>query len=167
MTSHLGPERALRESLPVAVVVVLWSSVAWFVGALGGSQAVVDGLGYAGFVLGGLYAVGVGYDLAGAVPAGVATADTAAVLRQSLGVLAPAGVWFGLALSVDVLADLWSQFGLPGLFTSPAPALSVALAAAGVLTVVTQVVTLAATTLLDAETVDPAVRDRPAEATDA
>jgi hypothetical protein len=144
MSSSLHPRRSLHESVPVATVVVLWSLVAWFVAVLGADPVVSTGLRYAGLVLGSLYAVGIGYDLAESVPGGAATTDSGAVLEQSLIVFLPAAVWFCGALLVGPLAAVWEAFGVPGLFSSPAGALSFGFAATGVLTVLLQAVALAA-----------------------
>ena len=112
--SPLPPGRALRESLPVAGVLLLWTVLSWLAFEPLVSQAV--------------RAVGVVTALAYVVVRGVRLGDeatplvasnAASVLGQQLRLAPAPAVWFLAGIGVPVVEDLWGLLGLFGLFTSP------------------------------------------------
>jgi len=136
MTETLGPRRIVRESVPLAAIVLLWTVLS----VLASHPLVGQGLSVAGIAVGLLYALRRGADLAGTA-SGLAR-DTRGLLEQSLRIALPALVWFLLARALFLLRGLWDQLALPGAFVSPAETLGFALTVTGVLTVVLQAVAI-------------------------
>jgi hypothetical protein len=140
----LPPDRALRESLPVAVVLLLWTVLSWvafnpYVAWAARTAGAVTALGYV--VVRGVH-LG-----RGATP--LVVADVPNVLGQTVrSALAPA-VWFLVAVLVPVVEDLWGVLGLVGLFTSPGDDLVRVCALTGLATAAL-VVTAGATAAFDA-----------------
>jgi hypothetical protein len=137
--SPLGPARVLRESLPIAGILLLWTMLSW--------------VAFTPFVARAIRATGVAAALAYVVVRGVrlgeeatplVTGDAASVLGQQLRLVPAPAAWFLAGVCVPVLADLWDLLGLVGLFTSPADDLVRVCALAGVGTALLVVVAGAA-----------------------
>jgi hypothetical protein len=140
--SPLGPARALRESLPVAGILLLWTVLSW--------------VAFTPFVAWAVRTTGVAVALAYVVVRGsrlgdaatpLVTGDAASALGQQLRLVPAPAAWFLAGVGVPVLADLWDLLGLFGLFTSPADALVRVCALTGVGTALLVVVAGAAAAL--------------------
>lgn len=155
---HVGPTRLLHESLPLAGITLSWVVLSWFAG----HPFIGTGARYAGVVMAGAYAVVRGVALAreSTVPhllspdflRGNPSSETwlvatrfvpPDVLRGNVAALLAGGAWLLAARFVLLFDELWGDFGLPGLFQSPAPGLVFALTATGVLTVLLAAVAVA------------------------
>jgi len=141
--SPLSPAHALRESLPIAGVVLLWTVLSWLAFEPFVSWAVRT----TGVVAALVYVVVRGVRL-GEEATPVVTGDAASVLGQQLRLVPAPAAWFLAGVGVPALADLWSLVGLPGLFSSPAGDLVRVCALAGVGTALLLVVA-GATAALD------------------
>jgi hypothetical protein len=111
----LTPTRALRESLPIAGVLLFWMVLSWFAFEPFVSWTVRAAGGLAALA----YVVVRGVRL-GEEASPLVVDDIASVLGQQVR-LAPAPVvWFVAGVSIPAVADLWDLLGLVGLFVSPA-----------------------------------------------
>jgi len=131
MAPGFPTSRLLRESAPVAVVLLFWVLLSSLL-----PDVVTDAVLLAGVVMALLLVVVRGVALAAALPTVPAPDDTGAVLRENVGVALGAGVWFLAALVVYAAEGLWNLLGIPGAFTTPAPGLAFVFSATGVATVV-------------------------------
>lgn len=127
MNTSPGGRRLLRESAPVAAILLFWVVFARFANPI-----IAAGLHRAGVVMALLYTVVRGVTLARARSSAVRPTDLRGVLRENARVLIPAGAWFLAAQLVYVIEDLWRVSDLPGAFTSPADSIAFALTGAGV-----------------------------------
>ncbi len=112
--SPLTPGRALRESLPLASVLLLWTVLSWLafeplVSRTVQAVGVVTGLAYVA-----VRGISLGDE---ATP--LVTSGAASVLGQQLRLAPAPAVWFLAGISVPLVEDLWGLLGLFGLFTSP------------------------------------------------
>ena len=119
----------LRESAPIAVIMLFWTLFSWF----GWKPVVATGIRLTGLVIALLYAITQGISLEQTQPH---PTDTESSLRTSIRVLLVAGPWFLAAIGTYVVAELWTELGLIGAFTSPADSLAFAFVASGVITAV-------------------------------
>lgn len=127
-----NPRDVLLESPPIAAIMLFWLVVSW----LAPFPPITTGIRAAGVVMALLYAVVRGLAVAERGEPSLSLGDYGTVLRvNGLALLAAAG-WFVLARLVLIMGVLWTQLGLPGLFTSPAGGLLFAFSTTGVLTVV-------------------------------
>jgi hypothetical protein len=110
----LAPGRALRESLSIAVLLLLWTVLSWLV-----FEPFVDStVELTGVVVALGYVVVRGVRLrAEATP--LVVTDAGSVLGQHARLALAPLAWFLAAALVPLVEDLWSLLGLFGLFTSP------------------------------------------------
>jgi len=112
----IEPRTALRDSLPLAGVLLLWTVLSWlaiydpFVAETVRTAGAVAALGYV--VVRGVRR---GRDAAALVDR-----DVASVVGQSLRIALAPAAWFLAAGLVPIVADLWNLLGIYGLFRSPA-----------------------------------------------
>lgn len=130
MSPPLDTRRLLRESAPVAVILLFWTVPGSFV-----RVDVATGLLRAGVVMALLYTAVRGVGLARTTPPTPQPRDVRALLRENARVALPAGAWFLAAHLTYVVEGFWDSFGLPGLFTSPAEELGFVFVGTGVATV--------------------------------
>jgi hypothetical protein len=114
-SAPIGPRHVLRESVPVAALLLLWTALSWlafepFVSWAVRTTGVVVALGYV--VVRG---VRLGQE---ATP--FVDTDARCVLGQNVHVALAPTVWFLVAVLVPLAEDLWELFGFFGLFSSPA-----------------------------------------------
>jgi hypothetical protein len=111
----LATRRALRESLPVAALLALWTVLSWVavVPTVAGAVRTTGAVTALGYVV--VRGVSLGADARPLV-----VADAPGVLGQGVRVALAPGAWFLLALAVRPLAGLWDLLGLVGFFVSPA-----------------------------------------------
>lgn len=160
----LTPNRLARESLPLAVVIAVWTAAAFVVG----SGPVGGRLGLAGTIMGALYALVRGTALADEAGAPFSDRSPAALLRENGLVLLGAAPWFlAAAVSAQLLAPLSA---VPGLRPVVEPIesllhdLAPALASVGTLTVLLYAVATATASLREAAPVFDVPADAPAGA---
>lgn len=127
MASPLDSGRLLRESAPVAAILLFWLVPAAVV-----QPVVANGLVRAGVVMALLYTVVRGVDLARHAPSTPAPETVEELVRENLRVAIPAAAWFALASAVYFVAHVWTLLGIPGAFTSPADGLAYVFTGAGV-----------------------------------
>jgi hypothetical protein len=130
----------LRESVPVAVVVGVWTVLS----LLGGSAA-GPALRYAGIVMALGYVFVRSRTLADRTEHASLAVTPGAVIRANVTPVIGAAPWFLAARLLPVVGSAWERLGLPGGFTSPAPALQFLAAAVGLLTVALYVAVFART----------------------
>lgn len=111
----LPVRRLVRESAPVAAILLFWSVLSWFAPSPEIGASVRD----AGVVMAALFVVRRGVALSSEVVP-VESNDFGTVLYENARVAAPAGVWFLAAAAVVVSGQYWDRPGLLGVFLSPA-----------------------------------------------
>lgn len=127
MVSPLDTRRLLRESAPVAVILLFWvvlSSIA--------QPVIATGLLRAGIIMALLYIVVRGVTLAQTHPATSSPDDLEGILRENVRVAIPAGIWFLATHLVFFIEHVWDMFGIPGVATSPANGIAYIFTGAGV-----------------------------------
>lgn len=129
MRSGSGPgtRRLLRESVPVAAILLFWLVLAVPV-----RPSISAGLIRAGIVMAILHTVVRAVVLVQELPPATQARDLEGILRENVGVAIPAGAWFLSAEIVYVVEGLWDTLGIPGAFTSPADGLAFVLNGTGV-----------------------------------
>lgn len=130
MVPPLDTRRLLRESAPVAVILLFWTTLSTVAHPI-----VASGLHRAGLIMALLYTVVRGVALARRHTPTPAPETVVGILRENVRVVIAAGAWFVAAELVYVVERLWEDSDLPGAFTSPAEALAFVLAGAGVATI--------------------------------
>jgi hypothetical protein len=145
-SAPLGSRRVLRESVPIAALLLLWTVLSWLAFEPFVSWAVRT----TGAVVAAGYVVVCGVRL-GREAAPFVDDDALSVLGQNVYVALAPAAWFLTAVLVPVAADLWELFGLPGLFVSPAGDLVRVCALSGLGTALLLVVAGATAALGDTE----------------
>ncbi|WP_227131137.1 hypothetical protein [Halorubellus salinus] len=140
MNVDIDPGVLLRESVPIAVVVAVWVALSLLGGAAAGPA-----LRYAGVVMALGYVFVRSRSLADRTERASLPVTPAALVRANATPVLAAAPWFIAARLLPVVGDGWEALGLPGGFTSPAPALQFLAAAVGFLTVVLYVAVFART----------------------
>jgi hypothetical protein len=141
--SPLSPRRVLRESLPIAGLLLFWTALSW----LAFQPFVARAVRLTGVVTALAYVVVRGVRL-GRDATPLATTHVGGVLGQCVRAAVAPAVWFVAGALVPVVADLWDLLGFVGLFSSPASDLVRVCALTGVGTAAL-VVTAGATAALD------------------
>lgn len=131
MESAIDTRRLLRESLPVAVILLFWVVLASFTPA-----EIATGLLRAGVVMALLYTIVRGLAIAETLEPTRQPTDVEGILRENVRVAIPAGVWFLAAQAIYLVEQLWDMFGIPGWDTSPAGEISFVFVGTGVAVVV-------------------------------
>lgn len=131
MESAIDTRRLLRESLPVAVILLFWVVLASFTPA-----EIATGLLRAGVVMALLYTIVRGLAIAETLEPTRQPTDVEGILRENVRVAIPAGVWFLAAQAIYLVEQLWDMFGIPGWDTSPAAEISFVFVGTGVAVVV-------------------------------
>jgi hypothetical protein len=143
--SPLSVPRLLRESLPIAVVLLFWTILSWPLPTPG---AVAGPMRTAGVAMAALYVVVRGIALAdGTTPP--ALEDAATLVRENARVFVAAAAWFLAAGLVDAGGGLWDALDFPGLFTSPVDTLASAFVLTGLGTVALYAVTVGVAAVRD------------------
>lgn len=127
MASTLDTPRLLREGAPVAVILLFWVVLSSFVRSDIGS-----GLLRAGGIMALLYTLLRGIAIAETAHVTTQPTDVEGILRENATVAVPAGAWFLAAHLIHVVENFWDRFGIPGVGTSPANALSYVFIGTGV-----------------------------------
>lgn len=105
----LAPKRLARESVPLAVVVAVWTAAAFVVGP----GRVGSWLGLAGTIMGALYALVRGTTLADDAGAPFTDRSPAALLRENGLVLLGAAPWFLASAVVPLLSGQLHEVPVP------------------------------------------------------
>jgi hypothetical protein len=147
MTPALDARTLLRESVPLAVVVSVFTALSW----LAGGPALGTALRYAGVALAFGYVLVQSRALAETIDATALPRSPGAVAASTLTPILGAGAWFLAARLLPVLGTGWDALGLPGAFVNPTPALQFGTAATGFLTVVLYTAVFARTRLTEGE----------------
>jgi predicted metal-binding membrane protein len=113
----LPPKRFVVETVPVVVILLFWSLLAWVVDF----QNVGGPVRTAGFVMAALYVAVRGVALSTRVSP-PATLDMASILRENARIAVPAGAWFVAAMAVAMVGP--SVPGLPRVFAPVAGTLA-------------------------------------------
>jgi hypothetical protein len=126
------------DSPPIAGILLFWLVISWLA-----SHPLLGRAGRtAGLVMAVTYAIVRGVAIAKQVQWEPTLADVGTVLRvNGLALLAAVG-WFLVARLVIFGGQVWSELGLPGVFTSPADGLAFVFTATGVVTIVMYAVAL-------------------------
>ena len=140
MNVDIDPGVLLRESVPIAVVVAVWVALSLLGGAAAGPA-----LRYAGVAMALGYVFVRSRSLADRTERASLSVTPAALVRANATPVLAAAPWFIAARLLPVVGQGWEALGLPGGFTSPAPALQFFAAAVGFLTVVLYVAVFART----------------------
>lgn len=127
MVSPLDTRHLLRESAPVAIILLFWVVLSSIV-----RPAIATGLLRAGVIMALLYTVVRGVTLTQIHSPLPQPEDLEGVMRENVRVALPAGVWFLTAHLVYVIEDVWNALGIPGLHTSPAGGLAFVFIGTGV-----------------------------------
>lgn len=130
MVPPYDTRRLLRESAPVAVILLFWTTLSSIAHPI-----VASGLHRAGLIMALLYTVIRGVALARNHTPTSPPVTITGILRENVRVVIAAGAWFVAAELVYVIRRLWEDLNLPGAFTSPAEALAFVLVSAGVATI--------------------------------
>lgn len=131
MASSLDTRRLLRESAPVAVILLFWVMLASFVPA-----EIATGLVRAGVVMALLYTIIRGLAIAQIHEPTRQPTDVEGILRENVRVAIPAGIWFLAAQAIYLVEQIWDMLGIPGWDTSPAGELAFVFVGTGVAAVV-------------------------------
>lgn len=115
MVPSLDSRRLIRESAPVAVILLFWISISSVV-----RPEIATGLLRAGIIMALLYTVIRGLTIAETHPSTDPPTNVEEILRENVRAAIPAGVWFFLAHAVFVVEHIWDTIGIPGVGTSPA-----------------------------------------------
>ena len=127
MVSPPDTRHLLRESAPVAVILLFWVILSSLV-----QPAIATGLLRAGVIMALLYTIVRGVTLTRTHPPASQPDDLKGILRENVRVALPAGVWFLAAHLVYFIEQLWDMLGIPGWDTSPADSLAFVFIGAGV-----------------------------------
>lgn len=127
MASPLDTRRLLRESAPVAVILLFWVVLASFVPA-----EIATGLMRAGIIMAVLYTIVRGLAIAETLEPARLPTDVEGILRENVRVAIPAGSWFLAAHAIYLVEQLWDMLGIPGWDTSPAGEISFVFVGTGV-----------------------------------
>ncbi|WP_323676451.1 hypothetical protein [Halorubellus sp. PRR65] len=148
MNARIDPSALLRESVPLAVVVGVWTVLSLLGGAAAGPA-----LRFAGIAMALGYAFVRSRALAARTEGASLSLTPAALVRANATPVLAAAPWFLAARLLPVFGRAWGRLGLPGAFVTPAGALRFFAAAVGFLTVVLYVAVFARThTTADRET---------------
>lgn len=127
MDSPLDTRRLLRESAPMAVILLFWVLLASIA-----PSSVGTGLLRAGIIMALLYTIIRGLAIAQHhVPTSQPT-DVEGILRENVRAAIPAGIWFLVSQVFYFVEDLWDILGIPGWDTSPAGDLAFVFVSTGV-----------------------------------
>lgn len=113
----LPPKRFVVETVPVVVILLFWSLLAWVVDF----QNVGGPVRTAGFVMAALYVAVRGVALSSQVSP-PATLDVASILRENARIAVPAGAWFVAAMAVSMVGSYVAE--LPRVFAPVADSLA-------------------------------------------
>lgn len=109
MISPLDISSSLRESVPVAVILLFWTVLSSIV-----IRPVAPSLLRAGIVMALLYTVVRGVTLARTHQPTRRPDDLEGILRENVSVALPAGVWFLAAHLAYFVEQIWDRLGIPG-----------------------------------------------------
>lgn len=127
MVPSLNSQQLIRESAPVAVIILFWVIISSFV-----RPVIATGLLRAGIIMALLYTVVRGLTIAKTSPRTEQPTDIVGILGENLRAALPAGVWFLLAHAIFVVEHIWDTYGIPGVGSSPAEGLAFVFIGAGV-----------------------------------
>ena len=127
MVSSLDTRDLLRESTPVAIILLFWVVLSSVV-----IHSIANDLLRAGVIMALLYTVVRGVTLARTHQPTSQPDDLEGILRENVRVALPAGVWFLVAHLVYFIETLWDRFGIPGSVTFAAEGLEFIFIGAGV-----------------------------------
>lgn len=127
MASTLDTRDLLRESTPVAIILLFWVVLSSVV-----IHSITNGLLRAGVIMALLYTVVRGVTLARTHQPTPQLDGLEGVLRENVRVALPAGVWFLAAHLVYSIETLWNRLGILGSVTFFADLLSFIFTGAGV-----------------------------------
>lgn len=137
MVPSLGPRSLVRESAPVAVILLFWVGLSSFV-----RPVIATGLVRAGVIMALLYTIVRGVRLARTHQPTPEPDDLEGLLRENVRVALPAAAWFLAAYLVYALERTWTVLGIPGWDTSPAEVLAFVFTGAGVAVVLLHAITV-------------------------
>lgn len=127
MVPAQNTRRLLRESMPVAAILLFWLALSVPV-----EPSISAGLLRAGLIMAILYSVVRGVMLAQEYPPTSRATELEGILKENVRIAIPAGVWFLSVEVIYVVESLWDTLGIPGLFKSPADSLAFVLNGAGI-----------------------------------
>lgn len=130
MGPPLDSRRLVRESAPVAVILLFWVGLSTLA-----RPVIATGLLRVGIIMALLYTVVRGLAIAQTQPPTDQPTDVEGILRENVRVALPAGIWFLSAHAIFVVEHVWDTLGIPGLGTSPAEGLAFVFIGAGVASV--------------------------------
>lgn len=149
MVTSLDSRRLVQESAPVAVILLFWMSISWFV-----RPVIATGLLRAGMIMAVLYTVVRGLSIANTLPPTNQPTEVEGILRENVRAVLPAGVWFLLAHAVFVVEGIWDMLGIPGVGSSPAEGLAFVFIGAGVASVLLYALSLGVPRIRATTTID-------------